>query len=181
MSGRNAKPISLHIAEGNPNRLTKAQIEQRQNNEIKVGENNKLRCPNYVRKDLFAYKKWKEIIKIYKGTDVVSSGDSGMLARYCMTWGEYLRLCDTRNIITTCDADWSQYENMFPEDFQDGIEKLLRLNADLQLENAINKKMDILLKMEDRSFLNPLAKVKNVPIREKKKENPLATKGYGNV
>lgn len=52
---------------------------------------------------------------------------------------------------------------------------------DLQLESAINKKMDLLIKMEDRSFLNPLAKVKNIPKKEQEKANPLAAKGFGNV
>jgi len=35
--------------------------------------------------------------------------------------------------------------------------------------------------MEDRLFLNPLSKVKNVPKKEPKKEDPLDKKGFGNV
>jgi hypothetical protein len=35
--------------------------------------------------------------------------------------------------------------------------------------------------MEDRLFLNPLAKVKNVPKKEKPKADPLGDKGFGNV
>ncbi|MDT2245974.1 hypothetical protein P7H16_01645 [Paenibacillus larvae] len=38
MAGRHAKPIALHLAEGNPNRLTKEEIKQRQEAEVKLGE-----------------------------------------------------------------------------------------------------------------------------------------------
>ncbi len=40
--GRNAKSIGLHIAEGNPNRLTKDQVRQRQEAEVKLGKQHEL-------------------------------------------------------------------------------------------------------------------------------------------
>ena len=179
MSGRNAKPIGLHIAEGNPNRLTKEQIEKRKQSEIKLGST-KLVCPNYIKSTVNAYAKWKEIIKIYKEVDFVSSGDMGLLARYCMTHSEYLNLCETRNRIGSLRADWSQYKDSFPEEFQLNIEIVLKLNADLSLESAINKKMDMLIKMEDRLFLNPLAKIKNIPKQEPVKVDKIKDR-FGNI
>jgi hypothetical protein len=71
-------------------------------------------------------------------------------------------------------ADWSKYDDLFPEEFQKNVEKLLASNVELQLESAINKKMDMLIKMEDRLFLNPLAKVKNVPKRIKEEDKPVS-------
>ena len=60
------------------------------------------------------------------------------------------------------------------------IEYLLRCNVDFQLDTAINKKMDMLIKMEDRLFLNPLAKVKNVPkVKEEKPKNKFDKFGTG--
>lgn len=177
--GRNAKPIELLQATGRKH-LTKAEIEERKQSEIKLG-NHKLKCPNFVKNDIEAYKKWKEITKIYKDFDFVSSGDSGLLARYCMTHSEYLKLCETRNKLHSLHADWSEYEGSFPEDFQVTIENILKTNTDLQLETAINKKMDMLIKMEDRLFLNPLAKVKNVPKKEPQKEESAFDKRFGNV
>jgi hypothetical protein len=41
--------------------------------------------------------------------------------------------------------------------------------SELGLETDINKKLDALTKMEDRLFLNPLAKIRNVPKTESKK------------
>lgn len=158
--GRNAKPIALHIAQGNPNRLTKAEIEARKKSEIKLGEQ-KFKCPQFIKDDVIAYKKWKELIKEYKiaaenGIELLTSSDIGLLARYCKTFSEYERLLQRKN-----------YE--------------MELNEILALETAINKKMDMLIKMEDRLFLNPLAKVKNVPKKEPQKEkDPLAEK-FGDI
>ena len=131
-----------------------------------------MRCPDYVKRDIQAFKKWKEIIKVYKDVNFVSSGDIGMLARYCMTHSEYLRLLDTRNRITSLQIDWKKYSDLLPEDFRFAIYELLESSVDLQLESAINKKMDMLIKMEDRLFLNPLSKVKNVPQKPKESKAP---------
>ncbi len=51
------------------------------------------------------------------------------------------------------------------------LSQLASIEGILKLETAINKKMDMLLKLQDRLFLNPLAKVKNVP-KPKKEEKP---------
>jgi len=180
MGGRNGKPIALHLAQGNPNRLTKAEIERRKKAEIKLGDN-KLKCPEFVKSDVNAFAKWKEITKIYKEIDFVSSGDIGLLARYCMTFSEYLQLLENRKRVGQFHADWDEYEDVLPEDFIDAMNKYMRLNVDLQIDSAINKKMDMLIKMEDRLFLTPLSKVKNVPKKETEKVDPLAAKGFGNV
>jgi hypothetical protein len=62
------------------------------------------------------------------------------------------------------------------------VEYILSVGGLIAIETAINKKMDMLIKMEDRLFLNPLAKVKNVPKKEPEKPaDPLKKKGFGNV
>jgi len=172
--GRNGQPIDILTANGKKH-FSKEEIQQRKDSEVKVGteiKNKNLRCPDYIKNDLNAFKKWKEIIKIYKDVEFVSSGDVGFLARYCMTHSEYLRLLDTRNRITSLQIDWGKYRDILPEDFRYSISELLGSSVDLQLEAAINKKVDLLIKMEDRSFLNPLAKVKNVPQKPKEEKAP---------
>ncbi|HBR28404.1 MAG TPA: terminase [Firmicutes bacterium] len=166
--GRNAKPIALHLVEGNPNRLTKAEIERRKKAEIKVGTK-KFKVPTFVKEDPEAYKKWKEVIKLYKEVDFVSSGDVGMIARYCMVYSEYLRAVERKKTL---------------ENATEGVPLVAGPVVDnlIKLDNLVNKKMDALMKMEDRLFLNPLAKVKNVPKKEKKPErDPLKERGFGNV
>lgn len=179
MGGRNAQPIDLLQAKGKKH-LTKKEIEARKKSEIKLGSK-ELRCPAYVKGDTTAFSKWREIKHIYKDVDFVSSGDTGLLARYCMTHSEYIKLIEMRRHVDAAVINWDEHEKFFPLDFRDGINRILKIDPTLQLDTAINKKMDMLIKMEDRLFLNPLAKVKNVPKKEEKKEDPLAGKGFGNV
>jgi phage terminase small subunit len=186
--GRNAKPISI-LKQTGKKHLTKAEIKQREESEIKFGDN-KLTCPEFVKNDIVAYSKWNEVTSLYKGVDFVSSGDSGLLARYCMTFSEYQTLLKHRQNINRIDIDFGEARDDLEENMAESaaarliakVEYMLSIDGLLSIETAINKKMDMLIKMEDRLFLNPLAKVKNVPKKEKEKPvNPLVKKGFGNV
>jgi len=185
--GRNGKPIDLHLAAGNPNRLTKEQIRQRQESEIKLGktELDKLKPPEYVKSDTIAYKQWKDCLKEYRaasqqGVDLLTSSDVGLLAMYCKTYSEYEKLLKQyqriENIAINEDILNDYFEKMegieeFEGRAQMYLSQLASIEGILKIETAINKKMDMLLKMQDRLFLNPLAKIKNVP-KPKEKEKP---------
>lgn len=194
MAGRRAKPIALHLASGNPSHLTKAEIEHRQKSEIKLGST-RLTCPAFVKSNKVAYAKWKEMIKLYAGFDFVASGDVGLLARYCVTFSEYQDLIERRSKVAMWpdneadEADvieslldnegWSQkrIKNLIER-----YEYILSVGGILAIDKAINAKMDALVKMEDRLFLNPLAKIKNVPKKpDEEEEDPLAAKGFGDI
>lgn len=179
--GRNAQPIELLMAKGKKH-LTKAEIEERKNNEIKVGTN-KLICPSYVKNDSIAYKKWKEIIKIYKDIDFVSSGDVGLLSRYCMTFSEYEDLLKKRKKINVLEYDFEEIEmtkevlseELSIRQLNNLIKKINFVTSTdgiISIDREIDKKSDMLIKMEDRLFLNPLSKVKNVPKQVKSEEEP---------
>ncbi|MGE7828909.1 P27 family phage terminase small subunit [Paenibacillus sp. NPDC093718] len=182
--GRNGKPIDLHLAAGNPNRLTKEQIRQRKESEIKLGKSelDKLKPPEFVKIDTIAYSHWKQCMKEYKGAaeqdiNLLSSSDVGVLAMYCKTYAEYERLHKSYQTIDKIAYD-GEFLDEYIEDsaeFDRKVKKQLRamvaVDGLLRIETAINKKMDMLLKMQDRLFLNPLAKVKNVP-KPKEKEKP---------
>lgn len=186
MPGRNAKPIGLHLAGGNPSHLTKAEIESRKNAEVKLGEKDlaKLKKPAFVAKDKTASKLWNELIKEYKsaaenGIELLSSSDVGMLAMYCKTYSEYERLLVQYQRLENIKIDEHILDEYIgrAEEVDEVNYKALRflsqlasIEGVLKLESAINKKMDMLLKMQDRLFLNPLAKVKNVPKPAKKEE-----------
>lgn len=180
--GRNAQPIGILQANGKKH-LTKAEIDDRKNTEVKLG-NKKLICPGYIKNNVIAYSKWKEIIKIYKDVDFISSSDSGVLARYCTTFSEYRDLLERRNRINSISENSDNIEDYIEnnEEFNRSNKKqlndMISTNAILQLDTAINRKMDMLIKMEDRLFLNPLAKVKNVAKPpEKKAESKFARFG----
>jgi len=168
--GRNGQPIEILQANGKKH-LTRAEIEQRKKDKIKVGTD-KLKCPDFVKDNVESYKKWKEIIKIYKEIDYVSSGDTGLLARYCMTFSEYLKLLNQKKRIEDFEINYKKLAEHFNIELLEGLDSFFRFEPVMQLDTAINKKNDLLSKMEDRLFLNPLAKVKNVPKQAKEEDKP---------
>lgn len=188
MAGRNAKPIALHLAEGNPNRLTKEQIAARQESEVKLGKHelDKLKKPSFVAKDKIAAKVWNDLIKEYKaaaeqGVELLTSSDVGMLGMYCKTYSEYERLIAAYQRVDQIAQHTDElYAYILEQDdyvmkAMANIAELASISGILQIETAINKKMDMLIKMQDRLFLNPLAKVKNVPKpKTEKKQSAMA-------
>lgn len=180
--GRNAQPISILQAKG-AKHLTKQEIEERKDAEIRFG-GSKLKCPDFVKSDIAAYKKWKEITALYSDVDFVSSGDSGLLARYCKSFSEYQDLLESYQRIKEIHYDMDALDKFLDAEVTDDeetaslfsykaakqIRDMISVNALLAIESSINKKMDMLIKMEDRLFLNPLSKVKNVP--KPKEEKP---------
>lgn len=195
MAGRNAKPIALHLAEGNPNRLTKAEIRARQEAEVKLGANDfkKIKKPSFVTRDKIANKRWNDLIKEYKaaaeqGIELITSSDVGLLARYCKTFSEYEKLLEVYQKVENIEIDEFELEQFIDagEMAYDTNLKALRylsqlasIDGILKIENAINKKMDQLVKMEDRLFLNPLAKVKNIPKPKKEEKTPSKFSRFG--
>ena len=191
--GRNAKPIDLIMADGNKRHLTKAEIEHRKNTEIRFG-NDKLVCPKHIKNNKNAYTKWKELIRLYKDFNFVASGDIGMLGRYCMAYSEYLDLIERRAIINQLSINIEEHYYIEKELKDEGVpekriekmiekyEFILSIGGLIALDKAINAKMDALVKMEDRLFLNPLAKIKNVPKKPPEEEKTeLDKNGFGDI
>lgn len=194
--GRNAKPVALQIAEGNPNRLTREQIQQRKDAEVKLGKSDldRLRPPALVKTDAVALGHWKQALKEYKeaaksGANLLTSSDVGLLAMYCRTYSEYEKLLIQYQTIENIKIDTNIFEEYFDKAEEvEGIElkalvylsQLASLEGVLKIETAINKKMDMLMKMQDRLFLNPSSKVKNVPAPKKKPEAPSKFGRFGN-
>jgi len=193
MPGRNAKPIELHVIQGNPNRLTKAQIETRKKSQIRFGKS-KLTPPDYITRNNVAFEKWQEIAALYKGQAFIAAGDVSIIARYCQTHSEYLDLLGHREKIGEVHFT-PQEEEIIQDEFEDvkgkkaaqfmweKVDYLLSISGLFALDKAINAKLAALQAMEDRLFLNPLSKVKNVPKKEdeKPKLSILEKSGFGNV
>jgi len=191
--GRNGQPIDLLVAKGKKH-LTAKEKELRKKAEIKFG-GRAITCPDYVLKNDVALDKWAEISTLYEGFDFVSAGDSGLIARYCMTYSEYLDLiqafqrvkevhydCDELDEAingTYIDEDTEREKQLFSAKVKKQLRDLFAINALLTIETAINQKMKMLIAMEDRLFLNPLAKVKNIPKQKAEEpEDKLKAAGY---
>jgi phage terminase small subunit len=169
--GRRAQPIEVIKNKGKSHHLTKKEVERRKKSEIKVN-NKKLNVPDFVKNDLVAYKKWKELIIIYKDIEFVTAPDAGELARYCKHYAEYIELMEQRQAVKKFEVDWESYCMQVTEFIQDGVNRFLRLDPLIKIDGLINKKSDLLIKLEDRLFLNPVSRIKNVPKKEEEKEDP---------
>lgn len=174
MAGRNAQPVDMLLQKGKKH-LTKKEIADRKNSEIKFGakELSKIKPPDLIKNDVFAFKHWSQCIKEYKsaaenGQELISSSDIGLLTLYCKTYSEYERLQNSYQTIDSIAYDCEELQTHIgsSEDFNFKVKNQLRaiiaVDGLLRIEAAINKKMDMLIKMQDRLFLNPLAKIKNI-------------------
>lgn len=87
--GRKAIPINLQVLNGNPNRLTKAEIEARQEAEKKIrAKNDKIRPPTWL--DKLAKREFRKIVKEMEELDLLTNLDVHALAIYCDAYSQYV-------------------------------------------------------------------------------------------
>jgi len=191
-----SKPAEMFLFEKSSERtgghIAKAVIHERIKNTLHMGKQ-ELHPPEELKKDPVAMKEFLRVAKLYSGTTFASEADEQVLARYAKTHSEYLRLLqEQENILklrgTTlkntkeekalCDIYGKEAGNLFKK-----IEYILSVAGHLQIDNAINKKRDELLHMEDRLFLNPLSRIKHVFKQNPNKinEETLEKKGFENI
>lgn len=171
MRGGHGKPIELSIIDGKKNtgHYSKKDLQERMDREKVMQIGGKLYEPtDAIREDKIALKKWNEVIKIFENFKFVTDVDSGFIERYCITFSEYMQLIETKKeIIDNGKTNLDIYGLM----------------EDINLHQHINRKLEVLLKYEDRLFLNPASRIKNIPAKpEKKKEvDPADKMGFGNL
>lgn len=87
--GRPKKPIGLHLAEGNPSHLTKAEIEERQNGELDVPFLD-VKPPEYLTGEK-QLEKFNYIADMLLKLNIFTELDVDCLARYIMSEQLYLQ------------------------------------------------------------------------------------------
>jgi phage terminase small subunit len=168
MPGRPAKPIALHLQEGKKH-LTKAEIEARKTGEAATSSGNKVfRANAKVMANPVALSAFKKLKKLYKDVEYVEALDEAVINRYCLMTAEIDAL---ENLVSRMQDDLDECE--------EASDRVLLYKTISNAEITINRIRDMLLKIEDRLFLNPTARVKNVP--KKPKEKPPQSKwgAYG--
>ena len=161
MGGRPAKPIQLHLLNGNRRHLTKDEIAARKQQEAKLRSGAKTFKPSaQVKADLVAHAMFKKLQKLYRNIEYVEGLDENIINRYCLLHSEYVRLRDMRQELSERYLECETVE-----------ERLSLTERILEVDKRIEKKTDLLLKLEDRLFLNPTARIKNVPKKEPEPED----------
>lgn len=159
MAGRPAKPIDLHLAEGLKH-LTKDEIEARRAQENSLRSHAKYRPSDKVMQNSIALRTFKKLKKLYKNIDYVDGLDEMVINRYCLMTSEIEGL---EQLLSKMNEDIDNCEKA-----SDRVQLYKTIQS---AEITINRMRDMLLKMEDRLFLNPTSRVKNVP-QKKKEEAP---------
>lgn len=157
-----AKPTNLLKLEKKGHR-TKAELEYRERGEkaLKTGAAF-LESPQ-VRKDKIAHLEFLRLRRLYakQGLEIVDALDQQVINRYCLEVSNTHRL---QEILVRLDAELQLAED---------VEDRLRLYDLINKTNvAMGKNKDLLLKYEDRLFLNPAARIKAVPKTPPREEKP---------
>ena len=159
MAGRPAKPVQLHLLNGNKRHLTKEEITERQKQEASLRSGTKGYKPSdQVKVDPVALAMFKKLKKLYKEIVFVEGLDENIINRYCQVYSENVALSGIRLKLTELYA------------VSEIVEQLALADKILEVDKQIEKKRNMLLKIEDRLFLNPTARIKNVPPKQKPQE-----------
>lgn len=150
MAGRPSKPVQLLKLEGKSHR-TKKELEYREKVEKSLYTGTTFKEAPAVKADPIAHREFLRLKKLYKNIQYVDGLDERIINRYCLMI--------------------SQEQSM-----QEMIAQAESNEEKLELYKQINKTRDAILKLEDRLFLNPTARVKAIPKNppEEKKQSPMA-------
>ena len=160
MGGRPGKPIGLHLVSGGKH-LTKQEIADRQKAEAALKSNTAFHATERVKENPAAMKMFSKLKKLYKNIDYVEGLDENVINRYCLLSAETEAL---EVLLTKMNQDI--------EECQKVSERIEIYTTVRGVIGALNRSRDMLIKLEDRLFLNPTSRVKNVPKKEKPKQEP---------
>ena len=142
------------------NRLSAARQEARAPVPVRLNDG-RMAMPPSVKADPVAAKKWRELKKLFDGKDYIGLSDIGVISRFCLLCSEEADLRKIHNGLIAGGGD---------------LKDILAVNR------AIDTKRSLIRSLEDRLYLNPLAKMRGLPPPPKKEAaSPLEQAGFGGV
>jgi phage terminase small subunit len=170
MAGRKGQPTELLLLKG-ASHLTKEEIDRRKKAEksLKSGIP-KFHPIDQVLLDPIAKATFIKLLTLYQDIDYVEGLDEAIINRYCLMTAEADRvqklLIDMDNAVDKCEEP-SQMVGLY--------------KAITSAEITVGRIRDRLLQMEDRLFMNPTSRVRNVPKKDKEKPKTDFDKQFGDV
>lgn len=164
MAGRPSKPVQLLKIEGRSHR-TKKELDHREKAEKSLYTGTTFKESPAVKADPIAHKEFLRLKKLYKSIQYVDGLDEQIINRYCL-------------LISQEHALAKMMERMRLDiDEVSDIEDRLRIYESIAgVTDKVMKTREMLLKIEDRMFLNAAGRIKSIPKQppEEKKESPMA-------
>lgn len=164
---RKVIPVSVQVAKGNPNRLTKAEIEARQEAEEKFKPNtDNIKPPIWL--DAVGKKEWNRVAKELEELNILTNVDIAALGMYCDAYSKYQLATEKIN-----------KEGMF-------VEYTNKAGATNVVEHpavkAQVKYADLIKKLCGEFGLTPSARAKiTLPKQEEEKEETIEDKLFGDL
>lgn len=158
---RPSKPTALLVLEGKA-RKTKAELEYRANGEKALRTGDLPRVTAQVKADPAAYAEFRRLRRLYAKIEFVDALDQQAINRYCMEVSNLSRMQQALNaLIAGMEAE------------EDLIERARLAKKIIEGSVALRMHQELLIKYEDRLFLNPASRIRAVPKtppKEKKRE-----------
>ncbi len=169
MAGRPSKPVELILLEGKTH-LTKKQIAERKKKEESLKSDSPYQPNKKVKSNPVALEMFMKLQKLYKKIDYVDGLDENIINRYCLLTSEVDAM---EQLLQRMESDIDKCEN--------SGQMVTMYKSISGMEGNLNRSRDMLLKMEDRLFLNPTARVKNVPKKQEEPQKTELDRKFGNV
>ncbi|OJF16695.1 MAG: hypothetical protein A6D91_11210 [Bacillaceae bacterium G1] len=144
---------------------TKAELEFREKAEKSLYTGTTFKESPAVKADEVAHKEFKRLKKLYKNIQYVDGLDEQIINRYCLLISQEQAL---QKLVERMNED---VENC--QSFEDRVELYKAISGTVARLTQIR---NMLLKIEDRLFLNPTARVKAIPKKppDEEKASPMA-------
>ncbi len=169
MAGRPSKPIELLVLEGKKH-LTKAEIELRRKKESEIRTKTKYVPSESVIKNKIAVQTFNKLKMLFSEIDFIDGLDEMIINRYCLMTAE----------IDTLEKLLSQMGGDI-EECKDVAERITLYKAMSNAEITVNRMRDMLLKIEDRMFLNPASRMRSIPKKPEEVKPSEEERKFGNV
>ena len=157
------------IIGGGRSHRSKKELEARADTEIELGVG-ALILPAHVKSNKTALKKWKELIALYKSQkiEIVTSADSDIAAQFCICHSELCTLISLQD-------EMSKDHKMKGTSAVDIIDDLNKI------DNMINKKRDAHSKLAAKLLLDPVSRIRAIPLKQPEKPKTTTLSQFGMV
>lgn len=170
MAGRKAQPVELLVLKG-ATHLTKEEIARRKQAEGELSSGiSKFHPTDQVLANPIAKKTFVKLLTLYQDIDYVEGLDEAIINRYCLMTAEADRV---QELLIKMESS--------VDDCETQGQKVSLYKAIASAEITVGRIRDRLLQMEDRLFMNPTSRVRNVPKKEKEKPKTDFEKKFGDV
>ena len=150
--GRPSKPVALILQEGK-SQYSKATLEYRRAGEKALSTGNDRICESpQVKADKVAHLEFLRLKRLYARVKCVEALDQQIINRYCQEISDAHKL---QAMLDKLNADLACAEEM--------ADRLKIYDLIHKTGTMLNKAKDMLIKLEDRLFLNPSTRIRAVP------------------